>query len=282
MIRRILLLALAGFLIYLLWPYSVLELKTHNPRTTSLIELRKKEARAAHRRMKPEMVWKSSSQISPNLAHAILLAEDDTFYQHHGFDYEQIRIALAENIVKQKFAYGGSTITQQLARTLYLRPRKSILRKAKEAVLTLYLEHTLSKKRILELYLNVVEWGPGIFGAEAASQYYFSKPALELTPDEAVAMASILPSPRRWSPFSEKAFMARRRTQLTDRMQKAGYAPITFLDGDPAAPDLSEEAAPVGMNGLQTPSGRPAGGVADASPARAAPLPVDPNVLADQ
>jgi len=235
MLRRLTRLALVGFLIYLLWPYNVIALRRHNPRTTALIELRKKEARAAHRRMKPDMAWKSLGQISPNLAHAVLLAEDDTFYKHHGFDFEQIQIALAENLEKQKFAYGGSTITQQLARTLYLRPRKSLLRKAKEAVLTVYLEVALSKRRILELYLNVVEWGPGIFGAEAAAQYYFWKPAMDLTPDEAVALASILPSPRRWSPFSEQAFMARRRIQLMERMQKAGYVPLPdYLPADPA------------------------------------------------
>jgi len=226
MIKRLFRVALAGFLIYLLWPYNVLELKHHNPRTTALMELRKKEARAAHRKLKPELAWIRLGQISPNLVHAVFLAEDDTFYRHHGFDFEQIQIALAEDLQKQKYAYGGSTITQQLARSLYLQPRKSILRKAKEAVLTVYLELTLTKRRILELYLNLVEWGPGIFGAQAASQYYFRKPASELTPDEAVALASILPSPRRWSPFSEKAFMARRRVQLMERMQRAGYAPL--------------------------------------------------------
>jgi monofunctional biosynthetic peptidoglycan transglycosylase len=222
------------FLGYLAWPYGVFDLADHNPKTTAIIEIRRKEALALHRPFHPQMEWRDLADISPNLTHAILLAEDDTFYQHHGFDYEQIRIAIAENIVKQKYAYGGSTITQQLARTLFLRPRKAIIRKVKEAFITIYLEHTLSKKRILELYLNVVEWGPGIFGAEAASEYYFHKSAKDLTSDEAVAMASILPSPRRWSPFSEKAFMARRRTQLTVRMQKAGYAPVTFMDGDEA------------------------------------------------
>ena len=247
MIRRLIGLALAGFLIYLLWPYNVLTLRRHNPRTTALIELRKQESRAAHRRMKPEMIWKSLGQISPNLIHAVFLAEDDTFYQHHGFDFEQIQIALAEDLEKQKFAYGGSTITQQLARTLYLRPRKSILRKAKEAVLTVYLEHLLTKKRILELYLNVVEWGPGIFGAQAASEYYFLKPAAELSPDEAVALASILPSPRRWSPFSEKAFMARRRIQLMGRMQKAGYAPLPdyIPDAEAVSNPFDPNAPPV-------------------------------------
>jgi monofunctional glycosyltransferase len=235
MFRRLLKLSFAGFLIYLLWPYGVLGLQRHNPRTTSVIELRKAEARRAGRRLKPQMIWKNLGQISPNLVHAVVLAEDDTFYQHHGFDLEQIQIALAENLEKRKYAYGGSTITQQLARTLYLRPRKSILRKIKEAVLTVYLEAALSKRRILELYLNVAEWGPGVYGAEAAAEHYFWKPAAELSSDEAIALASILPSPRRWSPFSEKAFMARRRTQLTERMQKAGYAPLAFLDGDPAS-----------------------------------------------
>jgi monofunctional biosynthetic peptidoglycan transglycosylase len=237
MIWRFFALLFVGFLLcmgYLAWPYGVFSLPNQNPSTTSLIELRRKEALTLHRPFNLQHTWKNFGDISPNLTHAILLAEDDTFYQHHGFDFEQIRIALARNILQQKYVYGGSTITQQLARTLFLRPRKSIIRKVKEAFLTIYLEHTLTKKRILELYLNSVEWGPGIFGAEAASRYYFLKSASELTPDEAVALASILPSPRRWSPFSEKAFMARRRTQLSERMQKAGYAPVTFLNGDEA------------------------------------------------
>ena len=184
------------------------------------------------------MKWTPMDDISPNLVHAIVLAEDDTFYQHHGFDYEQIQIAIERDLDKKKYVYGGSTITQQLARTLFLRPRKSILRKAKEAVLTIYLEKTLSKHRILEIYLNVIEWGPGIFGAEAAAQHYFSKDSRPRTSRrmEAVALAlhlSILPSPRRWSPFSERAFMARRRTQLLERMQKArlSYATPPLFSG---------------------------------------------------
>jgi len=235
-------LALLAFFVYLAWPYSVFRLKDENPRTTSLMELRQLEAQAAGRKMKPTLEWVPLNQISPNLIHAVMLAEDDTFYQHHGFDIEQIQIAFERDMTKHKYVYGGSTITQQLARTLYLRPRKSILRKVKEAVITVYLEKTLPKKRILELYLNVIEWGPGLFGAESAAQHYFSKSASELTADEAVAMASILPSPRRWSPFSEKAFMARRRMQLLERMQHAGYAPPSyFLDGQTTAIPLELE-----------------------------------------
>jgi monofunctional glycosyltransferase len=223
MIRRLGWIALLVFAAYLLWPYNVLSLRHHNPRMTSLMRIRMKEARRAGRRAKPLMIWRSLREISPNLIHAVLLAEDDTFYQHSGFDLEQILEAMERNWRKKRFVYGGSTITQQLARTLYLRPRKTILRKTKEAVLTVYLEVALSKRRILEIYLNVAEWGPGIYGAEAAAETYFQKTALTLTPDEAVALASILPSPRHWSPFSEKAFMAQRRTQLMERMQKAGY-----------------------------------------------------------
>jgi monofunctional biosynthetic peptidoglycan transglycosylase len=231
--RRLFWFSCLGFLIYLLYPYNVFDLKDHNPKTTSLIELRRADALDHGHKFNPVMTWKNLDEISPALVHAIILAEDDTFYQHHGFDLEQIHIALERNWAKKRYVYGGSTITQQLARTLFLRPRKTITRKLKEAVMTVYLESTLPKKRILEIYLNVIEWGPGIYGAEAASQYYFWKPASELTPDEAVALASILPSPRRWSPFSEKAFMSKRRTNLLERMMRAGYAP-TFEDGTPA------------------------------------------------
>jgi monofunctional biosynthetic peptidoglycan transglycosylase len=129
----------------------------------------------------------------------------------------------------------------------------------KEAVLTVYLEATLSKKRILEIYLNVIEWGPGIFGAESAAEYYFWRSAAELTPDESVALASILPSPRRWNPFSEKAFMARRRTQLLERMQRAGYAPsyqaVPSEEPVPYAPVLNPPTDP---NNLSEPDHTPA------------------------
>ncbi len=221
--RRILLAGLIAFTVYLLWPYNVFSLRHQNPKTTSLMELRRQEAQETGRKFSPWIIWKPMKDISPNVIHAVLLAEDDTFYHHHGFDLEQTLIAIQRDWRKGRYVYGGSTITQQLARTLFLRPRKSLIRKLKEAALTIYLEASLSKRRILELYLNVVEWGPGVYGAEAASQYYFWKPASELTPDEAVALASILPSPRRWSPYSEKTFMAARRSQLMERMEKAGY-----------------------------------------------------------
>lgn len=212
-----------------------------NPGRTSLMTLREKQARAAGQRLKSLLIWKDLDAMSPDLVHAVLLAEDDTFYQHQGFDWKQIEIAVRTNLEKKRYAYGGSTITQQLARTLYLTPKKSLWRKVREAAITWQLERALSKKRILELYLNVVEWGKGVYGAEAAARTYFGKSALELTPDEAVSLASVLPSPRRWSPLSEKAFMARRRTQLLERMRRAGYLPEEPFESPeyPADLDLS-------------------------------------------
>jgi len=259
MARGLLKLGVFCFVVYLLWPYNVLELKYRNPRTTSLIELRREEALRHGHKFDPQMTWKNLDDISPALVHAIVLAEDDRFYEHHGFDGQQIAIAFQRNWRQKRYVYGGSTITQQLARTLYLRPRKSIVRKLKEAVMTVYLEATLSKRRILELYLNVAEWGPGIYGAEAASQYYFWKPASQLNPDEAVALASILPSPRRWGPFSERAFMAKRRTQLLERMQKAGYAPIPeYVPTDEPMPFAPYLNPPPDWNTLSEPEHAPA------------------------
>lgn len=223
MTRRWITLALIGFLGYLLWPYHVFDLKKKNPKTISLIELRKAEARKKGYKFRPTMTWKSMNEISPEFIEAVMLAEDDRFYVHHGFDLEQIVIAVKRNWLKKRYVYGGSTITQQLARTLYLRPRKTIIRKLKEAAITAYLETFLPKKRILELYLNVAEWGPGIYGAEAAAQYYFWKPASEITTEEGVALASILPSPRRWSPYSESPGLIERKSNLMERMEKEGY-----------------------------------------------------------
>jgi monofunctional biosynthetic peptidoglycan transglycosylase len=241
-VRRAVLLVIAGPMIYLLWLPYVPALRTHNPTGTTLMERRQKQAREAGKVLKPLYLWKDLRDISPHLVHAVLLSEDDMFYQHHGFDMEQIRIALQMDWQKKRYVYGGSTITQQLARSLYLSPSKSLWRKAKEALITVLLEKYLTKRRIMELYLNVVEWGPGIFGAEAAAQTYFQKPAKDLTPDEAVALASILPSPRRWSPLSERAFMARRRTRLYARLKHEGFLPVEISTDTTIPEDIQHMA----------------------------------------
>jgi monofunctional biosynthetic peptidoglycan transglycosylase len=242
---RIILACWVGSLVYLLWLPYVPDLQKHNPTKTPLMELRERQALELHHRLRTIYLWKDLKEISPNLVHAVLLSEDDTFYQHHGFDLEQIQVAIKLDWAKKRFVYGGSTITQQLARSLYLSPRKSLFRKAKEALITVLLEHYLSKRRIMELYLNVVEWGRGIYGAEAAAQAYFQKPAIDLTPDEAAALASILPSPRRWNPASERGFMARRRTRLVARMRAAGYVPIE-VSTEPVVPEEIRQMAEEG------------------------------------
>jgi len=215
------LLAGASLAVYLFSLPDVSILKTNNPASTSLMMRRE----AQNPKLKSRMVWMPLEQMSPHLVNAALLSEDDTFYKHRGIDWAQVKEAMKINWRKKRYAYGGSTITQQLARTLYLSPHKNLLRKSKEALITLQLERNLSKNRILEIYLNVIEWGKGIYGAEAAARAYFDKSAADLTPDESVALVSVLPSPRRWNPVSEKAFMARRRTQLMERMRRAGYLP---------------------------------------------------------
>mgnify|MGYP001592170206 CR=1 FL=1 len=233
--------AVAAALIYLLWLPYVPRLKTENPARTAIMERRTRQAAEKGKKFQPQMFWMSKAKMSRYLVNAVMLAEDDTFYQHHGFDFDQIRIAVQINWKKKKFAYGGSTITQQLARTLYLSPSKNLLRKLKEAIITVWMEMTLSKSRILEIYLNVVEWGDGIFGAEAAAQHYYQKSATELTPEESVALASILPSPRKWSPLRETKFMKYRRSNILSRMELPQVVPALSTETQKIEEGLADE-----------------------------------------
>src|SRR5215217_8267015 len=193
----------------------VSELRTKNPETTSMIETRLKEAREDGREPKRIQQWVPLSRISPNLQRAVLAGEDTNFVTHNGFDYESIQRAwdegskVSEKEAKEegdndpsdwipdlsKFKRGGSTVSQQLAKNLYLSSERTAARKVKEAAITYFLERSLSKCRILEIYLNVIEWGDGIYGAEAAAQTYFRKPAANLTPQEAAFLSAMIPSP---------------------------------------------------------------------------------------
>jgi monofunctional biosynthetic peptidoglycan transglycosylase len=145
--------------------------------------------------------WTPLAHIPPALQWGVIVAEDDTFYQHEGFNFAAMRDAMWEDIKRRKPVRGGSTITQQLAKNLYLSREKSLSRKLKEAVLTCKLEWHLSKKRIMELYLNVIEWGPGVYGVGEASWYYFRKSPPDLDFFESVLLAAIIPSPRRYNPL---------------------------------------------------------------------------------
>ena len=192
----------------------VVWLRNHNPSSTSLIDTRVNEARAKGQQPRREQVWVPLEKISPNLQRAVLAGEDTNFVTHHGFDYEAIQKAWdqaqreAAREAKTEgenddwlpslpdFKRGASTISQQLAKNLYLSSQRSFFRKGQEAALTVMLERTLNKRRILEIYLNVIEWGDGIYGAEAASQRYFRKPASSLNANEAAYLSAMIPNPR--------------------------------------------------------------------------------------
>ncbi|MDQ3754644.1 MAG: transglycosylase domain-containing protein [Acidobacteriota bacterium] len=195
---------------------NVKKLRDSNPETTAMIEARVDEARARGAQPKRVQMWIPLERISPNLQRAVIAGEDSNFLAHKGFDYEAIQKAWegaqreAEKEAKAageqdesswipqmpNFKRGASTISQQLAKNLYLSSERSLVRKAREAAITYFLERNLSKRRILELYLNVIEWGDGIYGAEAAARHYFKKPAADLTPNEAAFLAAIIPNPR--------------------------------------------------------------------------------------
>ena len=196
--------------------------KKENPNRTSFMKYREKEwaeKRSSHR---IQQAWVSLGRISPYLVKAVLIAEDDKFWKHEGFDYESIQKAIEKDLQAGRFKFGGSTISQQLARNLYLSPEKSLLRKAAEAVLTWKMERTLPKKRILEIYLNVAEWGEGIFGAEAAARHHFGKSARDLSPQEAARLAAVLPNPRRYNPAGEQKYVVNRARSIHSIMVKRG------------------------------------------------------------
>ncbi|MBM4123689.1 MAG: monofunctional biosynthetic peptidoglycan transglycosylase [Nitrospira sp.] len=195
---------------------DVAGLATTNPSSTALIEARMRDAYKGDRSFEPDWTWVPLSRISPHVQRAVIVAEDASFYSHEGFDWSSLWGAATRNWKVGQFQRGGSTITQQLAKNLYLSSDKTLLRKAHEALITRALERHLRKSRILELYLNVVEWGQGVYGIEAAARHHFGKSALDLTPQEAALLAAILPSPRRYDPLPLRLTpsLARRQQQI--------------------------------------------------------------------
>lgn len=165
--------------------------------------------------------WVSFDEISPNLRFAVIAAEDNLFCEHSGFDFASLREAWAERQAGGR-TRGASTLSQQLAKNLFLWPGGGFLRKGAEAYLTLYLEGLLSKRRLLELYLNVAEWGPGVYGAGAGAESHFGKPASQLSAREAALMAAVLPNPRRWSAARPSDYINRRAATLQRRVQQLG------------------------------------------------------------
>lgn len=218
---------------------NLAKLRTENPTTTSLIEGRIAEAESEGREPVKKMIWQPISRISPNLHRAVLAGEDARFFQHNGFDWEAIEKAWDEAVKEGEkeakaekdydpdswippmpsFKRGASTITQQLAKNLYLSEERSFFRKGREAAITYFLERELSKRRILEIYLNVIEWGDGIYGAEAASRHYFRKSASNLSAREAAYLAAMIPSPLNvFNPKKNPRRVARRQRAIMRHM----------------------------------------------------------------
>ena len=211
---------LADILRYFIAP-DVSFLKKNNPMPTAFMEYREAQWADENRDMKITQKWLGIKQISPNLIKAVLIGEDDGFYKHDGFDVKGMENAL-ERSIKNGTLAGGSTISQQLSKNLYLSPSKNPIRKIKEAIITYRIEHALSKRRILEIYLNVAEWGDGIFGIEAASRHYYGKSAKNLSGQEAAHLASILPNPIKYSPIGDQKYVMYRSKIIYKIMMRRG------------------------------------------------------------
>jgi len=209
--------------IYLTLP-DVRVLARENPRTTAFMELRAHQAAARGQVPHRRQVWVSYARISPVLRRAVVIAEDDAFWQHDGIDLRQIRESVAVNLARGELVRGASTITQQLAKNLYLSPSKNPIRKLRELLIARRLEAELGKRRILELYLNVIEWGDGIFGIEAAARAYFGKPAAALGPEESALLAAAIINPRVLDPGRPSRRLQRRQQLILMRMQAAASA----------------------------------------------------------
>ncbi len=197
-------------------------LKAENPRTTALMAQRAGEAHEAGRKLRVRQAWVSLSTVAPHAVEALLLSEDARFYQHEGVDWVEVENALEQSLREARLGRGASTLTQQLAKNLYLSTDRSLLRKAKELLLARRLESALSKQRILALYINVVEWGEGVYGIEAAARAHFATSARSLSVAQAAMLVGMLPAPRRWLPAQRPEALRTRAGIIIGRLEREG------------------------------------------------------------
>jgi monofunctional biosynthetic peptidoglycan transglycosylase len=193
----------------------------HNPESTSFMRRQSAVLRAKNPKFKLQHKWVPYNRISNNLKRAIIVSEDATFIEHDGVDWEAVQLAYEKNSKKGKVVAGGSTITQQLAKNLFLSGERSYLRKAQEFIITYMLEYLMDKERIFEIYLNVVEWGNGVFGAEAAAEHYYGISAAGLNAAQAARLAVMLPKPRYFDTHRGSAYLERRTELILRRMNSA-------------------------------------------------------------
>ena len=201
---------------------DVARLAHTNPGKTAFMEYREAEWRSEGRDKTIKQRWVPLKKVSPSLVKAVLVSEDNNFWHHEGFDFKAIEGAIEKNIEAGEFKFGASTISQQLAKNLYLSPSKSPLRKMKEAILTWRIEQTLSKRRILELYVNVAEWGDGIFGIDQAARNYYGVSASQLTASQSARLAASLPNPVLYKPTGSSRFVKVRAKHIYAIMLRRG------------------------------------------------------------
>lgn len=209
-------LAYQGYVALKLWWWD-----DHNPSSTAFMDARLAVIREKTPNAKLKQQWVSYEKISSHLKRAILVAEDDRFVDHEGFDWEGIQKAMDKNQQKGKVVAGGSTISQQLAKNLFLSGERSMLRKGEEALITLMMERMLGKERILEIYLNVIEWGDGVFGAEAAARHYFGVSAAQLSAEQAAKLAAMVPRPRFYDKNRNAPWLLKKTQIILARMPRA-------------------------------------------------------------
>jgi len=216
------LLFLGLILLYQLWIFlHIIWWKYYNPSNSAFMEDRLVVLHEKNPDAKLRHKWIPYDKISLNLKRALVAAEDANFMEHEGFDWDAIQRAYERNMKKGKVVAGGSTISQQLAKNLFLSSKRSSWRKLEEAIITVMLETVLSKQRIFEIYLNIIEWGNGVFGAEAASRYYFDKSAANLDAWEAARLASMVPNPRYYDRNRSTAFLDKKTNLILGRMPSA-------------------------------------------------------------
>ena len=292
--RRVLLVLCAAVLAFVVYVAAglpsrgdVQRLARSNPERTSVMRQREQEARKAGRPHRIQQSWTPLSRMSRHLVHAVLASEDQKFFGHEGVDWEAVEKVIDEERKGFTFARGGSTITQQLAKNLFFTTHRSVVRKLREAVAARWLEEELGKRRILELYLNVIEWGDGIYGAQAAAQRYYGKPASALDETEAAGLAAMIPNPRRINPRVNPKRHAQAQRRVLWLMRGAGYLkretgglgaeppPVEVEDEDEELPPAAEADTPVAPTARESteavpPAPEPS---AEAAPVSAPPPP---------
>jgi len=211
-----------GLLIYLSLP-DVADLLTHNPRTSALMVQRFREAKNAQTTLVIRQQWVSFDEIPKLLKHTIRVTEDAAFYQHRGVDLAELKAAIKKNWQKGKYVRGASTITQQLAKNLYLSTDKSVVRKIKEYLIARRLENRLGKKRIFELYLNLIEFGPGLFGVQAAAQNFFNKDVSRIDLEEMVRLTAVIPKPLKEAPTGNSSWIHWKAGWILDTLRRYNY-----------------------------------------------------------